>query len=202
MEKPGPTQLGGPAPSLPVPTKKLASWFNFLSPARSFLSFWTAAFPDLLNKDSVCRVCVWVQTFFLLFRLRHMHFIHLLSFHHHTHSHTHTHHMFLICFPMRVSSRDPCVKAFPPPTARVTLTPSPHPRSLWQRGLPPSNDDSARCGCDWRGNTFGVVAMDTRLNGIIRCVIITHCTERSYVWKHCSMRVSLEIWSRLSSWHK
>ena len=127
-------------------------------------------------------------------------FINTLT-HTHTHTHTHTPHVPLM-FPYACVLAWSLCKSFSSAHHPCHSTPSSHPRSPWQRGLPPSSDDSARCGCDWRGNSLSVVAVDTRLNGITRCVIITRCTERSYVWKHCSMRVSLEMSSRLSSWHK
>lgn len=195
MEKPSPTQLSGPAPSLPVPTKH---WFPdlifclLLSPSslfeqQRFLIYKTKTY---------ARVCVSVcGNLFLLFRYVFYPSPLFLSIHTYTHTTCSSYVSLCVC------PCDPTVTVFflrPPP---MSLYPSPHPRSLWQRGLPQSNDDFARCICDCHGNSLSVVAVDMEINGTTQNVI-ANCMERSYVWKHCSMRVSLEMWGRLSSCQK
>lgn len=134
MEKPGPSQRSGPAPSLPQSIGFLPSFSVSCSYPSSH--FQTASFPHLENQNLMCSVCASANV-----RPSSPRSVCLsVSMNKHTHTHTYT---------VDVRSRVcphviPPYAVFPPPTAHDTVPLWPHPWLPRRREQPQRYDDFAR----------------------------------------------------------
>lgn len=173
MEKPGPTQLSGPAPSSPEPTK---SWVLYqincllLSP----YSLFEQQHFLIYETKTVCVACVWCYCLWGLFPLIKMNQICILSvFSVSINTHKHTYTTCSSYVPLCVSLYDPNCNSFPSAHRPCHSTPSHthcrHGNGVYLR----ANDDFARCiwkqfecGCHGHGDTWSHTMCNSALYGV------------------------------------